>query len=193
MAVFEKAPFKKSNYEGSKIEKLAPIVAKWEGGFVNDPVDKGGATNMGVTVGAWKLLGYDKNGDGIINNADMKLLSKDDFKFVLRKYWDKWQADQIKNQSIANILVDWYWGSGKWGIVIPQRLLGFSKEDCDGVVGEQTLKRLNAEIDKDAEALFDKIFAARVKFLDDIVKNNPSQKRFIKGWKNRLNDFKFQF
>lgn len=193
MAVFEKAPFKKSNYEGSKIEKLAPIVAKWEGGFVNDPLDKGGATNMGVTVGAWKLLGYDKNGDGIINNADMKLLSKDDFKFVLRKYWDKWQADQIKNQSIANILVDWYWGSGKWGIVIPQRLLGFSKEDCDGIVGEQTLKRLNEEIEKDAEALFDKIFAARVKFLDDIVKNNPSQKRFIKGWKNRLNDFKFQF
>lgn len=193
MAVFEKAPFKKSNYEGSKIEKLAPIVAKWEGGFVNDPLDKGGATNMGVTVGAWKLLGYDKNGDGIINNADMKLLSKDDFKFVLRKYWDKWQADKIKNQSIANILVDWYWGSGKWGIVIPQRLLGFSKEDCDGIVGEQTLKILNAEIEKDAEALFDKIFAARVKFLDDIVKNNPSQKRFIKGWKNRLNDFKFKF
>lgn len=193
MAVFEKAPFKKSNYEGSKIEKLAPIVAKWEGGYVNDPIDKGGATNMGVTVGAWKLLGYDKNGDGIINNADMKLLSKDDFKFVLRKYWDKWQADKIKNQSIANILVDWYWGSGKWGIVIPQRLLGFSKENCDGIVGEQTLKRLNAEIDKDAEALFDKIFAARVKFLDDIVKNNPSQKRFIKGWKNRLNDFKFHF
>lgn len=193
MAVFEKAPFKKSNYEGSKIEKLAPIVAKWEGGYVNDPIDKGGATNMGVTVGAWKLLGYDKNGDGVINNADMKLLSKDDFKFVLRKYWDKWQADQIKNQSIANILVDWYWGSGKWGIVIPQRLLGFYKEDCDGVVGEKTLAKINEEIDKDAEALFDKIFAARVKFLDDIVKNNPSQKRFIKGWKNRLNDFKFQF
>ena len=190
MAVFEKAPFKKSNYEGSKIEKLAPIVAKWEGGYVNDPVDKGGATNMGVTVGAWKLLGYDKNGDGIINNADMKLLSKDDFKFVLRKYWDKWQADQIKNQSIANILVDWYWGSGKWGIVIPQRILGLTQ---DGVVGPKTLAKINEEIEKDSEALFDKIFAARVKFLDDIVKNNPSQKRFIKGWKNRLNDFKFQF
>jgi lysozyme family protein len=190
MAVFEKAPFKKSNYEGSKIEKLAPIVAKWEGGYVNDPVDKGGATNMGVTVGAWKLLGYDKNGDGIINNADMKLLSKDDFKFVLRKYWDKWQADQIKNQSIANILVDWYWGSGKWGIVIPQRILGLTQ---DGVVGPKTIAKINEEIEKDAEALFDKIFAARVKFLDDIVKNNPSQKRFIKGWKNRLNDFKFHF
>ena len=193
MAVFEKAPFNKSNYTSSKIEKLAPIVAKWEGGYVNDPIDKGGATNMGVTVVAWKLLGYDKNGDGVINNADMKLLSKDDFKFILRKYWDKWQGDQIKNQSIANILVDWYWGSGKWGIVIPQRILGFKGKQCDGVAGKETLKRLNAEIDKDAEALFNKIFLARVKFLDDIVKNNPSQKRFIKGWKNRLNDFKFHY
>lgn len=193
MAVFEKAPFKKSNYEGSKIEKLAPIVAKWEGGYVNDPLDRGGATNMGVTIGAWKLVGYDKNGDGIITDADMKLLSKDDFKFVLRKYWDKWQADKIKNQSIANILVDWYWGSGKWGIVIPQRILGFKGKQVDGVVGPKTLAKINEEIDKDAEALFDKIFAARVKFLDDIVKNNPSQKRFIKGWKNRLNDFKFHF
>ena len=193
MAVFEKAPFKKSNYEGSKIEKLAPIVAKWEGGFVNDPLDRGGATNMGVTIGAWKLVGYDKNGDGIITDADMKLLSKDDFKFVLRKYWDKWQADKIKNQSIANILVDWYWGSGKWGIVIPQRILGFKGKQADGVVGPKTLAKINEEIDKDAEALSDKIFAARVKFLDDIVKNNPSQKRFIKGWKNRLNDFKFHF
>ena len=193
MAVFEKAPFNKSNYTSSKIEKLAPIVAKWEGGYVNDPIDKGGATNMGVTVGAWKLLGYDKNGDGVINNADIKLLSKDDFKFILRKYWDKWQGDQIKNQSIANILVDWYWGSGKWGIFIPQRILGFSKKQCDGVAGDETLKRLNAEIEKDAEGLFNKIFQARVKFLDDIVKNNPSQKRFIKGCKNRLNDFKFHY
>ena len=190
MATFEKAPFDKSKYQGSKIEKLAPIVAKWEGGFVNDPIDKGGATNMGVTVGAWKQLGYDKNGDGLINNADMKLLSKDDFKFVLRKYWDKWQADKIKNQSIANILVDWYWGSGKWGIVIPQRdILGVS---ADGLVGEKTIAKLNEMIDKDAEALFENIYAARVKFLDNIVKNNPSQKRFIKGWKNRLSDFKFQ-
>lgn len=189
MATFEKAPFDKSKYQGSKIEKLAPIVAKWEGGFVNDPIDKGGATNMGVTVGAWKQLGYDKNGDGLINNADMKLLSKDDFKFVLRKYWDKWQADKIKNQSIANILVDWYWGSGKWGIVIPQRdILGVP---ADGLVGEKTIAKLNEMIDKDAEDLFEKIYAARVKFLDNIVKNNLSQKRFIKGWKNRLADFKF--
>ena len=31
MAVFEKLNFSKSKFQGSKIEKLAPIVAKWEG------------------------------------------------------------------------------------------------------------------------------------------------------------------
>lgn len=29
---------------------LVPFIRKWEGGFVNDPYDKGGATNAGVTI-----------------------------------------------------------------------------------------------------------------------------------------------
>ncbi len=189
MAQFEKLDLTKSKVTKSNIEKLAPIIAKWEGGYVNDPLDRGGATNMGVTLNTWKLVGYDKDGDGDIDAADIRLLNKNDFKAVLRKYWDKWRADEIKNQSVANILVDWYWGSGKWGIVIPQR--DILKVTADGVVGNITLAKLNKMIDEDAQGLFDKIYAAREAFLDNIVKNNPSQKRFLKGWKNRLRDFKF--
>jgi lysozyme family protein len=167
------------------ISKLAPIVAKWEGGYVNDPNDRGGATNMGVTIGTWRAVGYDKDGDGDIDAQDIKLLNKTDFQAVLKKYWDRWQADKINNQSIANILVDWVWGSGKWGIVIPQRILGLKQ---DGVVGPKTLGAVN---DADPDSLFNIIFAARIKFLNDIVANNPSQKKFIKGWLNRMADFKF--
>jgi lysozyme family protein len=167
------------------ITLLAPVVAKWEGGYVNDPIDKGGSTNMGITLATWKHIGYDKNNDRLINAADIKLLSKADFKVVLRKYWDKWQADDIKNQSIANILVDWYWGSGKWGIVIPQRILGLVE---DGIAGPKTIAAVNA---RDSRVFHKQVFDARVKFLNNIVKNNPSQKKFIKGWLNRLNDFKF--
>lgn len=34
--------------------KLAPFILKWEGGFINDPDDLGGATNMGVTIGTYE-------------------------------------------------------------------------------------------------------------------------------------------
>lgn len=169
----------------ANIKFLAPKIAKWEGGFVNDKLDKGGATNMGITLATWKQVGYDKDGDGDIDANDIKLLNTTDFQAVLKKYWDRWQADKIINQSVAEILVDWVWGSGKWGIIIPQRLIGVND---DGIVGPGTIAKLNAINQKE---LFQIIFNARIKFLDNIVKNNPSQVRFIKGWKNRLNEFKF--
>ncbi len=197
------------NSVGSDIEKLAPIVAKWEGGYVNDPIDKGGATNMGITIGTWKLIGYDKNGDGEIDKEDIKLLDEIDFSRVLQRYWDRWRADEIHNQSIANILVGWVWGSGKWGIVIPQR--DILEVDVDGIVGPQTISKLNSMIQDDAESLFFKIKEARKKYFHDIVNNSVSdyeqkigrkateyekkkntQYRFLKGWLNRLEDYKFE-
>jgi lysozyme family protein len=59
----------------AKIEFLAPKIARWEGGFVNDKFDKGGATNMGITLATWKQVGYDKDGDGDIDEQDIKLLN----------------------------------------------------------------------------------------------------------------------
>lgn len=31
----------------ANVNEFAPFILKWEGGFVDDPVDLGGATNMG--------------------------------------------------------------------------------------------------------------------------------------------------
>ena len=100
-------------------------------------------------------------------------------------YWNRWKADQISNQSIAEILVDWVWGSGKWGIVIPQRLL---KVPDDGIVGTATLFAVN---NVNQRGLHAAIFQARKAFIDELVKNHPDQLKFFNGWMNRLNNFKF--
>ena len=46
----------------ASIDNLLPFILLWEGGFVADPADRGGATNMGVTLGTWRQVGYDTPG-----------------------------------------------------------------------------------------------------------------------------------
>lgn len=166
------------------INKLSPKIAKWEGGFVNDPLDSGGATNMGITIATWKSQGYDKDGDGDIDVNDLKLLDYKDFNVILRKYWNRWRADEIKDQKLAEILVDWVWGSGKYGITIPQQMLGVVP---DGIVGPKTLSALNSQ---NPEEFHKKIWNRRKEYLFNLVKARPKDQKFLKGWLNRLNDFK---
>lgn len=186
----------------AKVELLAPYIKRWEGCFVNDPADRGGATNMGVTLSTYtqycKRKGYPRpTVDRLRRLTDAEWLD------ILKSlYWDRWQADRIESQCVANILVDWVWGSGAYGITIPQRLLGVR---CDGVVGDVTLGALNSR----GSAFFERLYAARVQFLHDITNSSVrryearlgrkaterellryTNKRFLKGWLNRLADIR---
>ncbi|MGA3013059.1 MAG: glycosyl hydrolase 108 family protein [Bacteroidales bacterium] len=168
------------------IKIFLPKILKWEGGFVNDPVDPGGATNMGVTLSTWRNVGYDKTGDGLITAADIKLLTVTDVEMVLRLfYWNRWKADQIQNQSVAEILVDWVWASGLWGIIIPQQILGITPV---GNVGPLTITTLN---NSDQAKFHSTVYQARVDFIESLIVKNPKLLKFKKGWLNRLNGFVF--
>lgn len=71
----------------AKVELLAPLIFKWEGGLSNNKLDKGGLTKMGITLQTWKSCGYDKDGDGDIDAADLVLITKDDVIRLLKKYY----------------------------------------------------------------------------------------------------------
>ena len=96
-------------------------------------------------------------------------------------YWNRWRADEIESQAVAEIVVDWLWCSGKWGIIIPQRILGVSP---DGYVGPVTMSAINQA---DPAILHQQIFEQRLQFIKQIVENDPTQSRFIKGWIRRVN------
>ena len=165
---------------------LFSFIQKWEGGWSDHKNDKGGKTNMGITLSTWRSCGYDKDGDGDIDADDLLLITEDDvFNLYKRNYWDRWLADHIHSQSVANMLVDWTWNSGTAGIKIPQRLLNVT---ADGIVGKVTISTLNQVNPK---GFFQVLKEARIEFINDIIRKNPSQEVFRKGWLNRINDIKF--
>lgn len=171
----------------ANVNKLKPFILKWEGGFVNDPDDLGGATNKGITFATYchyrKLKGISE--PAILD--DLKNISDSEWTEILKTmYWDKWQADRINNQSVANILVDWVWASGVYGIKRPQKILGVQ---VDGIVGDKTINALN---DCDPMEIYFAIKNDRIRFIDEICKARPANEKFRKGWLNRINDFKFE-
>lgn len=166
----------------AKAELLKPFVLRWEGGFVDDPLDRGGATNKGITIGTFRnFYGKDATVEQLKNITDEQWLH-----IFKSGYWDKWKADDIENQSIADIVVDWAWASGTaTSIKQVQKILGVA---VDGIVGNDTLTAINTA---DQSSLFDKIRSRRIEFVENIVKRDPSQARFLKGWKNRINSLTF--
>lgn len=189
----------------AKIEGIIPHIIKWEAGvkqnlneplealferarkkgFANDPLDKGGATQTGLTIGAYKAYcKRHKLPEPTV--ADLKDVSFDTWKAVLKEdYWDRWQADKINSQAVANMLVDWVWASGKWGIRKPQELLGVK---VDGIVGNKTLAAVNG---RGEIGLFYQLREQRLAYHERIVNGNPSQGKFLKGWNNRVMDLRF--
>lgn len=214
--------------------KLVPIIIRWEAGVLhkfpdgsidyysrpnevlfeearkkgygNDPADAGGPTMVGVILDTYKAYCREK-GKPTPTIQDLKNIQYEEwFEIFKTRFWDRVKADQIKNQSIANLCVNTIWGSGPGYIKIIQAVLGCKQ---DGIVGPVTLGKINGW--QPQEELFDKLWARRKKFFENAVASSiaayerkigrkaterelmtRTNKRFINGWMNRLNSFKFE-
>lgn len=170
-------------------KKYFPTLVKWEGStFEVVPGDAGGPTKYGVILAEWKAKGWDKDGDKDVDVNDLKLITADDAAGIAKShYWDKLKADNINNQSVAEMLVDFAYNCGVGTAAKKiQEVLGVTK---DGVIGPGSLKAIN---DANQEQLFSDLKAKREAYYRAIVANKPSQSKFLKGWLNRNNSFHFK-
>lgn len=189
----------------ANVEKLVPFIIQFEAGiapnglsgeklfekasktgYANDPDDLGGATMVGVTLATYKEYcrskGYPMPTATRLRNITYPLW----LDILKTMFWDRWQADTITNQSIAEMLVDWVWASGKYGILLPQKILGVR---VDGVVGPKTIAALNAQ---DPARFFPKLVAERKAYIDRICANRPANNKYKRGWLRRINAITFR-
>lgn len=141
-------------------ERARDFVFQREGAVItNDPVDRGGLTaKYGLTLRTMKGLNLDINHDGVVNEKDVYLVTVDIVNDVFRKnYWDAIDGDDLPG-GLDLIMADIAWMSG------PGRANRFYRE------GHKTPESMTMR---------------RNIYYDAIVERDPSQSRFINGWKNR--------
>lgn len=182
------------------IEKYIKFVKKWEGGLSRDKNDSassfpcptpyngktGWHTNVGITYAAWvKFYGNTKDADFYRMPSDMW------FQIFKKGYWDKVKGDAYNSQNIAAFVTGMAWGSGaKQAGISLQRVLNLlgKKVEIDGIIGNQTILAANSIPPRE---LFDALANERERFFYAIGTGNNA--KFLKGWLNRLEDYKKTF
>ena len=162
----------------ARFDKYAPILKKIEGGYSDRADDLGGPTMQGITLKTFRAyFGADKTKEDLQNITDAQ------WSQIMRKYWDECKADMIKNQSLANLVVDWNINSGISGRKGVQEALGLV---ADGIFGPKTLGALN---EGKAVIPFYFIKVARMQFFKGLADKKENQINNLGGWLNRLNSF----
>lgn len=177
-----------------------------EGGNVNDPLDRGGATNRGISlrflVGEGKIdldddgfADFDLDMDGDIDARDIRNLSKLDAMWLYNRcFWNRLGCESFP-VPLGEAMFD---QAVNGGLVAARKLLqraivrvtGISLK-IDGVVGQTTRDALRIALGNGNAGIVKLMAAYRVAAADRyraIVAADKTQTRFLAGWLNRAAD-----
>lgn len=163
------------------IAEMIEHILMTEGGYVNDPNDKGGPTNFGITLET--LENWRRRTD--LTAVDVKNLTVDEARLILtQKYVIGPGLNRIEDESLRLLVVDMFINHGDTratGLIqTALRLVG------DGILGPKTLSALNGV---EQDRIYDAVLSERIRFYGRIITRDPSQSRFAAGWFDRAADF----
>jgi len=170
----------------SNFRKCLDKILVYEGGFVNDPHDPGGATNHGITIGTLKKIGIDVDGDGDSDIADLKALRPQDIEYVYKKfYWDPVQGDFLP-KGVDLVAFDAAVNSGvaRSGIWIQST----TKDVQDGSIGPITLGNI---LKMDPHVIIQRALDARLAFMHQAKNPKTGEMlwpRYKHSWQSRVDD-----
>ena len=97
--------------------------------------------------------------------------------FYWISFWLPIKAYQIQNQTTADSIFDFVVNTGmKTSILLVQSIIGTK---TDGIVGEQTLKKLNS---LDFGYFQPAFTVAKISHYIAIIKKRPANKKYLYGW-----------
>jgi len=152
----------------NNFHKAFNLVLKEEGGFVNNPKDPGGMTNLGVTKKSWEeWIGRSATEQEIRDLVPAQVLP-----FYQEKYWNVCRCDKLQS-GLDHLIFDIAVNSGTGRAAkFLQSAVGV---DADGAIGPRTLASVK---DFEPAALINKISDLREAFYRSL----PTFPTFGRGW-----------
>lgn len=170
-----------------RFKDMVSVVINHEGGYVNDPDDRGGATKYGITQHTLDF--YNEVEQDLDMAADVKNLTVPQAKRIYWTfYWNKYY-DDIEDEKFAFKIFDLGINVGKNRAVKKLQLAlvrhaeSGNKITVDGIFGPKTLAALN---DPPIETIYQIYISTMEHYYNAIVAKDRTQKKFLKGWLKRL-------
>ena len=168
-----------------RFKKAMPYVFMHEGGYNNKVNDKGGATNYGISLLFLKGVKEDLNHDGKVDYLDIKGLKQAEAEKLYFKHFWRALYDELKYERLAIKLFDTAINMGhfKAHSLLQRAIKAMGSVIIeDGDIGPKTLGLVNKYAENQ---LLDTYCKVQDAYYKAIIKNNPSQAEFAKGWANR--------